>query len=79
MGLDRVWRDRRFTLVVSQADMLIAFSSGHDLERFYDGLRSVGGDDTPIIGGSSLGVITSNELSYNGYPGAAAIKSDSVR
>jgi hypothetical protein len=60
--------------------MLIAFSSGHvDLGRFYDGLRSVGGDDTPIIGGSSLGGITSNELSYNGYPGAAAIKSESVR
>lgn len=65
---------------IDQADMLIAFCSGHvDLELFYGGLRSVVGDTTPIIGGSSLGVITSNELSYHGYPAAAAaIKSDSI-
>ncbi len=66
---------------IDHADMLIAFCSGHvDLGLFYDGLRSVVGDATPIIGGSSLGVITSNELSYRDYPAAvAAIKSDSVR
>jgi len=66
---------------IDHADILIAFCSGHvDLGRFYDGLRSVVGDATPIIGGSSLGVITSNELSYHGYPAAAAaIQSDSVR
>ncbi len=66
---------------IDHADMLLAFCSGHvDLGRFYDGLRSVVGDVTPIIGGSSLGVITSNELSYHGYPAAAAvIESASVR
>jgi hypothetical protein len=66
---------------IDRADMLIAFCSGRvDLGRFYDGLRSVVGDGTPIIGGSSLGVITSNELSYHGYPAAvAAIKSDLLR
>ena len=66
---------------IDHADMLIAFCSGHvDLGLFYDGLRSVVGDATPIIGGSSLGVITGNQLSYHGYPAAvAAIKSDSVR
>ncbi len=66
---------------IDQADMLIAFCSGHaDLGRFYDGLRSVVGNRPPIVGGSSLGVITCNDLSYHGYPAAvAAIKSDVVR
>jgi hypothetical protein len=66
---------------IDQADILIAFCNGHvDLGRFHDGLRSVVGFATPIIGGSSLGVITGNALSYHGYPAAAAaIKSDVVR
>ena len=66
---------------IDHADMLIAFCSGHvDLGQFYDGLRSVVGDATPIIGGSSLGVITTDELTYHGYPAAvAAIESDLVR
>ncbi len=66
---------------IDHADMLIAFCSGHvDLGLFYDGLRSIVGGATPIIGGSSLGVITSNDLSYHGFPAAAAaIQSDSVR
>lgn len=66
---------------IDHADMLLAFCSDHvDLKLFYDGLRSVVGDATPIIGGSSLGVITNDKLSYHGYPAAAAaIKSDSVR
>ena len=66
---------------IDHADLLIAFASGQvDLGLFYDGLRSVVGDSTPIIGGASLGVITSNQLSYHGYPAAAvAIQSDSVR
>ena len=66
---------------IDHADVLLAFCSDHvDLGLFYDGLRSVVGDATPIIGGSSLGVITNDKLSYHGYPAAAAaIKSDSVR
>ena len=66
---------------MEQADFLIAFCSGHaDLERFYEGLRTVVGNDTPIIGGSSLGVITNEMLSYHGFPAAvAAIQSDSIR
>jgi len=66
---------------MDRADILIAFCSGHgDLEQYYAGLRSVVGDSTPIIGGSSLGVITHDLLSYNGVPAAAAaISSDSIR
>lgn len=66
---------------IDRADMLLAFCSGHvDPGQFYHGLRSITGDATPIIGGSSLGVITSTELSYHGYPAAAAaIQSDVLR
>ena len=76
-----VGRSALQSAAIDQADILIAFCSGHvDLGRFYHGLRSVVGDAPPIIGGSSLGVITSNDLSYHGCPAAAAaIKSDSLR
>jgi small ligand-binding sensory domain FIST len=66
---------------IERADVLLAFGHGHlDLPRFYDGLRSVVGDSTPIVGGSSLGVITPDALSYRGHPAAAAaIQSERVR
>jgi hypothetical protein len=66
---------------IERADLLLAFGHGHlDLPRFYDGLRSVVGDSTPIVGGSSLGVITPDALSYRGHPAAAAaIQSERVR
>ena len=65
---------------IERADLLIAFCGGHlDNDRFYQGLRSVVGETTPIIGGSSLGVITWDYLSYEGFPAAvAAIESDSI-
>ena len=67
--------------VIEAADMLIAFCNGHlDIDRYYLGLRSVVGEATPIIGGSAVGVITWDYLSYEGYPAAAmAIESDSIR
>ncbi|MBL0226053.1 MAG: FIST C-terminal domain-containing protein [Geobacteraceae bacterium] len=66
---------------MERADLLIAFCSGTgDLEQYYAGLRSVVGDSTPIIGGSSMGVICPGFFSYNGYPAAAAaLQSDSIR
>lgn len=66
---------------IDSADMLIAFCSGHsDPQRFYDGLRHVVGEAPPIIGGSALGVISCEELSYHGFPAAAAaIKSEKIR
>ncbi len=66
---------------MERADMLLAFCGGHaDLDRYYEGLRSVVGDETLIIGGSSLGVITHDMLSYHGFPAAAAaIQSDTIR
>lgn len=66
---------------IERADILLAFCHGHvDLDQYYAGLRAVVGESTPIIGGSSLGVITQEALSYSGYPAAAAaIASDSIR
>ena len=50
------------------------------LDRFYDGLRAVVGDATPIVGGAGIGVIATGGLSYHGHPAvAAAIQSDSMR
>lgn len=66
---------------MDNADLLVAFCSGDvDIERFYQGLRSVVGETTPIIGGSSLGVITWDHLCYQGSSAAAAaLESESIR
>jgi small ligand-binding sensory domain FIST len=66
---------------LDHADLLLAFCSGHlDSNRFYQGLRSVVGEATPIIGGSSLGVITNDYLSYHGHPAAvAALASETIK
>jgi small ligand-binding sensory domain FIST len=51
-----------------------------DHQEFYRGLRSVLGERAPVIGGSAIGIITAEELSYQGYPsGVAVLQSDSLR
>jgi len=45
----------------------------HDHESYYKGLRSVLGDSIPIVGGSAVGVITKDDLSYEGYPAGAVV------
>jgi small ligand-binding sensory domain FIST len=66
---------------MDSADLLVAFCCGSvDSERFYQGLRSVVGESTPIIGGSSIGVITREHLCYDGFPAAAAaLESGTIR
>jgi hypothetical protein len=61
--------------------IVIAFASGNiDHYKFYNGIRSIVGDDVPIIGGSAIGVITGREIAYEGYPSAAAvIESDTLK
>jgi len=47
---------------------------------FLKGLQSVVGHNAPIIGGSTIGVITNDYLSYRGFPAAAAVlQSDTCR
>ncbi len=61
-------------------DILLAFSSGSiDAEEFFKGLRSTVGAEVPIIGGSAVGIITNDDISYQGFPAAvAALQWDGV-
>ena len=59
---------------IEKPSLVVAFCSGkvnHD--EFFQGMQAVLGNKVPIIGGSAIGVITNNHLSYEGYPAGAAI------
>jgi len=61
---------------IERADLVIAFRRGYlDLGEFLKGLMSVTGKSTPVIGGSAIGVITNNELSYSRYASGAVVLS----
>ena len=64
-----------------QPDLIMAFCSGNLIhEEYYDGLRSIFGSSTPIIGGSAIGIITNNFISYTDHPaGAVALQSESLQ
>jgi hypothetical protein len=66
---------------IDRPDLVLAFCSGQiDPDKFFQGLQSVVGNQTPIIGGSAIGVLTNNELSYEGYPaGIAIMQTDSLQ
>jgi hypothetical protein len=54
--------------------LVLAFCGGQvNAEAYYQGLRSVVGTEVPIIGGSAVGIITNDHLSYEGFPAGAAI------
>ncbi len=48
-----------------------------DEKEFFDGLRKVIPEDTPIVGGTTIGIITNHVLCYEKYPAAVAIIEDS--
>ena len=59
---------------IQSPDLVFAFCGGQvDHEDYFRGLQNVVGDQVPIIGGSALGIITNELLSYEGYPAGAAI------
>ncbi len=66
---------------IDRPDFVLAFCSGQlDPDEFFRGLQSVIGKQTPIIGGSAIGILTNTELSYEGYPaGIAILQSDVLR
>jgi hypothetical protein len=66
---------------IHRADLIFAFCHGElDHDEFLRGLRSVVGDGVPIVGGSAIGVIANDWLSYEGFPaGAAIMESDQIR
>lgn len=58
----------------SDPGVVFAFCAGrHDHDGFYEGIRSVVGDTVPIVGGSTIGILTNHDLSYDGFPSGAAI------
>src|ERR1041384_8328900 len=57
---------------IDRADFALIFCGGkHNPHEFMDGVRTILGD-TPNIGGSGLGIITNDFLSYSGYEGGVA-------
>ena len=58
---------------INKPDLAIAFCSGKlDHEEFLRGIKETI-EDTPVIGGSAIGIITNDDLSYEGYPSGIAI------
>ena len=66
---------------ISRPVLVIAFCSGRvDQEEYFRGLQTVVGSKVPIIGGSAIGIITNDYLSYEGYPaGACIIESETLQ
>ncbi len=65
---------------LDRADLVLAFRRGHaDHDEFFKGIMSITGKNTPILGGSAIGIITNNELSYREFAsGAVVLQSDSL-
>lgn len=61
--------------------LVIAFAGGNlDHFGFFNGIKSIVGNDVPVIGGSAIGIITNSELAYEGHPSVAAIiESDNLK
>lgn len=59
---------------IEHPDIVFAFCSGTvDHESFLKGITSVVGDDAAVVGGSTVGVLTNDYLSYEEFPAAAAV------
>ncbi|MCP4264467.1 MAG: hypothetical protein GY777_02640 [Candidatus Brocadiaceae bacterium] len=65
---------------INTPDLTIAFCSGQlDHKEFLRGIQEIV-EDRPVIGGSSIGVITNDNLSYKGYPsGVAVFQLDNIK
>lgn len=66
---------------IEKPALVIAFCSGQTYhEEYFRGLQVVVGNQVPIIGGSAIGIITNESLSYEGHPaGAAIIESETIK
>jgi hypothetical protein len=66
---------------IDQPVFVMAFCSGRvDHDAYFKGLQTLVGNKVPIIGGSAIGIITNEHLSYDGFPaGAAIIESDTLQ
>lgn len=66
---------------IERPALVMAFCSGQvDHEEFFKGLQIVVGNQVPIIGGSAIGIITNDILSYEGHmAGVAIIESETIQ
>ncbi len=66
---------------IVRPSLVLAFCKGQvDHEEYFRGIQAVVGSKVPIIGGSAIGIITNNCISYEGYPaGAAIVESETLR
>lgn len=68
---------------ITRPDLAIALCAGAlDARAFYEGVRAAlhPSPEAPVIGGSAIGIITHDELSYRGTPAAVAVvESDTMR
>jgi hypothetical protein len=59
---------------ITRPSLALVFCGGDvDHIAFFNGFVEVVGTSTPIVGGSAIGLITNNNLSYSGYPAGAAV------
>jgi hypothetical protein len=59
---------------VEKPSLALAFCGGQvDCHRFFEGVQSVLGKKVPVIGGSAIGVITNEVISYEDYPAGIVV------
>lgn len=65
---------------IKKPALMLAFCHQQvDAEAFFQGLRAVVGSEPPIIGGSAIGIITNDVISYDGFPaGVAMLQADGL-
>lgn len=77
-------RDATITAVragrIERPTLVLAFAGGSvDAQAFFRGVQAVVGGGVPILGGSAVGVITNEVISYEGHPaGVAVLELDDV-
>jgi hypothetical protein len=66
---------------IEKPDFVLAFCHNQvNAEDFFRGLRSIVGAEVPIVGGAAVGIITNDDISYEGFPaGVAILQSDSIK
>jgi len=65
---------------ILQPDIVFAFCNGsYDHDKFIKGIQVITGEDVPVIGGSAVGILTNEYLSYDGFSaGVAVIRLDGL-
>lgn len=62
---------------INDPKFAIAFCNNKiDHEKFFNGMQQALNKNIPIIGGSGLGIITNDDLSYTDYPAGAVVIED---